>query len=334
MTLHVSRLLPVGCGALSERPLQSLAADELLALLPRHEHAAEQSVPGAEPPPSSVAESYLACQQITRTHSRSFFFSSQLLPPAKRRAVRALYAFCRISDDTVDVPNDNDPTHALGRWVWLVHSPARAHEHPILPAWHDTCHAFRLPGYLANELLAGVTMDLSINRYPTFADLWLYCYRVASVVGLLSMHIVGFAKGAEPYAIKLGVALQLTNILRDVGEDAQRGRIYLPQEDLARFGLCDDDIFAGVRDERFRALMQFEIARARRLYAESWPGIALLASDSRLAIGAASQVYSGILDKIVANEYDVYTRRAHLSSAEKLKLLPNLWWRVRQLRRQ
>ena len=182
-------------------------------------------------------------------------------------------------------------------------------------------------------MLAGVAMDLTISRYYTFDDLWLYCYRVASVVGLLSMYIVGFGHGAEPYAIKLGVALQLTNILRDVGEDASRGRIYLPQEDLQRFDLCDDDILAGVRDARFRALMDFEIARARQLYAESWPGIGLLAKDSRLAIGAASRIYGGILDKIIENDYDVYTRRAHLSLREKLRLLPDIWLQVRRLER-
>jgi 15-cis-phytoene synthase len=145
------------------------------------------------------------------------------------------------------------------------------------------------------------------------------------------MRIVGFAPGAEPYAIKLGVALQLTNILRDIGEDARRGRVYLPQEDLARFDLTDDDIFAGRIDARFRALMRFEIARARQLYAESWPGVALLSSDSRLAIGAASHVYARILDKIAANNYDVFRLRANLSTAEKLALLPDIWRKVRKL---
>jgi phytoene synthase len=208
---------------------------------------------------------------------------------------------------------------------------ALAARHPTLPAWNDTCRRHALPSALTNELLAGVAMDLTIHRYETFADLWLYCYRVASVVGLLSMRIVGFAPGAEPYAIKLGVALQLTNILRDIGEDARRGRVYLPQEDLARFDLTDDDIFAGRIDARFRALMRFEIARARQLYAESWPGVALLSSDSRLAIGAASHVYARILDKIAANNYDVFRLRANLSTAEKLALLPDIWRKVRKL---
>jgi 15-cis-phytoene synthase len=121
-----------------------------------------------------------------------------------------------------------------------------------------------------------VGMDLSISRYQTFEELQLYCYRVASVIGLLSMHIIGYDEGADLYAIQLGTALQLTNILRDVGEDATRGRIYLPLEDLERFGLCEDDILAGVQDRRFRALMRWQIERAERLYQASWPGITML----------------------------------------------------------
>jgi phytoene synthase len=307
----------------------ALAADELLALLPA---LADSALPDNDPggAPFPLAESYRACRSMILRHSRSFFFSSHFLPPPKRRAVRALYAFCRTTDDAVDLTPD-DPARALAQWLRTVRTPALAARHPTLPAWNDTCRRHALPSALTNELLAGVAMDLTIHRYETFADLWLYCYRVASVVGLLSMRIVGFAPGAEPYAIKLGVALQLTNILRDIGEDARRGRVYLPQEDLARFGLTDDDIVAGRVDARFQALMRFEIDRARQLYAESWPGVGLLSSDSRLAIGAASHVYARILDKIAANNDDVFRLRAHLSTAEKLALLPAIWRKVRRL---
>lgn len=281
-------------------------------------------------PPLSLTDSYRICRQLTHQHSKSFFFASQLLPVEKRRAVRALYAFCRASDDAVDMAT-SDPTRTLAEWVYSARSSTPPAHNPILVAWRDTCTRYKLPPALVDELLAGVAMDLTINRYATFADLWLYCYRVASVVGLLSVGIIGFAPGAVPYAIKLGVALQLTNILRDVGEDAQRGRIYLPQEDLQRFGLCDKDILAGVRDERFVELIKFEIARAHRLYTESWPGIALLPLDSRLAVGAASRVYQGILDKIVTNGYDVYSKRAFLTLREKVALLPGIWRDVRRL---
>jgi phytoene synthase len=269
---------------------------------------------------------------MTRHHSKSFFFSTQFLPPDKRRAVRALYAFCRTSDDTVDLARE-DPARELADWVRLARAPVPPPDNAVLVAWHDTRMRYGLSAALVDELLAGIAMDLTLHRYSTFADLWLYCYRVASVVGLLSMGIIGSAPNAEPYAIKLGVALQLTNILRDVGEDARRGRVYLPDEDLRQFHLSADDILAGVRDERFRALMRFEIARAHRLYDESWPGIALLPTDSHLAIGAAARIYRGILDKVITNDYDVYHQRAHLTMLEKVLLLPGIWRAVRQLTR-
>lgn len=319
-------------GATVARLAQPLPAEEQLALLFHLTDLAPH--PGTDEwhphPPHAIAEAYAECERIIRRHSKSFYFSSQFLDVEKRRAVRALYAFCRTTDDTVDLATD-DPARALAAWVHQARGNAPAHHNPVLVAWHDTRARYGLPAALVDELLAGVAMDLTIQRYATFADLWLYCYRVASVVGLLVMGITGHAPGAEPYAIKLGVALQLTNILRDVGEDAQRGRVYLPQEDLERFGLTADEILAGVLDERFRSLMRFEVQRAQRLYDESWPGIALLPPESRLAIGAAARVYRGILDKLAANGYDAHTRRAHLSLREKLARLPGIWWDVRKL---
>jgi 15-cis-phytoene synthase len=311
-----------------------LGADEQLAaisaLLPEAAWSAPTNAT-ATVPQVSLAEAYLLCQQITRRNSKSFFLSTQLLPRDKRRAVRVLYAFCRTSDDAVDLA-DGDPAAQLAAWirqVWQAHPP----EHPVLVAWRDTCRRYNLAPRLANELLAGVAMDLALTRYASFADLWLYCYRVASVVGLLSMQIIGSGPGAEAYAIKLGVALQLTNILRDVAEDAARGRIYLPQDELAAFGVTDEAILNGVCDERVRALMRFQVERAHRLYDESWPGIALLPSDGRFAVGVAATVYRGILDKIAAADYDPFCGRAHLTLREKLNTLPHTWVRVRALSR-
>ncbi|MFL5805851.1 MAG: phytoene/squalene synthase family protein [Roseiflexaceae bacterium] len=271
-------------------------------------------------PALALADAYRLCGGITRRHSRSFFLSSQFLPAEKRRAIRALYAFCRTSDNIVDDAG-GAASRALARWVALVQAPRPPSDDSVLLAWHDTAVRYRVPRALVDELLAGLAMDLLISRYPSFEDLWLYCYRVASVVGLITMRIIGHQQGAAPYAVRLGVALQLTNILRDVGEDAARGRIYLPQEDLARFGLCDDDILSRRGGGRFRALMRFEVARAHALYEAAWPGIALLSADSRFAVGAAAEIYRGILDKIVANDYDVFARRAQLSLIEKLLLL-------------
>lgn len=312
-----------------------LPAEEQLAPLLRLAEAKRISFSDDDGPPQSpqsLAAAYVFCRRLIRRHSKSFFFSTQFLPAEKRSAVRAFYAFCRTTDDTVDDASD-DPAHALAAWIYHVRAVRPDPQNPVLLAWHDTRARYRVPGRLENELLAGVAMDLSINRYTSFADLWLYCYRVASVVGLISMHITGYADGAAAYAIKLGVALQLTNILRDVGEDAARGRVYLPQEELLRFGLSDEDILYGRRDARFHALMQFQIARARRLYAESLPGIALLPADSRFGVAAAGMVYRGILDKIETNGYDVFEQRAYVPLNEKLLMLPGIWRAVQRVGR-
>ena len=318
-------------GAAGQRIVQPLPAEEQLALLFHLTDLAPYSGADEWPPhpPQATAEAYAECDRIIRQHSKSFYVSSQFLAPETRRAVRALYAFCRTTDDTVDMAT-SDPARALAAWVQQVRAARPAPHNPVLVAWHDTCTRYNLAPALVNELLAGMAMDLTIHRYATFADLWLYCYRAASVVGLLVMGITGHTPGAEPYAIKLGVALQLTNILRDVGEDTRRGRVYLPEEDLQQFGLTADDILAGVYDERFKSLMRFEIARAHRLYAESWPGIGLMPAESRVAVAAASQFYRGILDRIKANDYDAYTRRAYLRLRDKLVMLPQIWWTVRK----
>lgn len=310
---------------------QPLPAEEQLALLFHLTELSPHAGHDEWPPhtPQATAEAYAECERIIRTHSKSFFFSSQFLAPETRRAVRALYAFCRLTDDTVDLAS-GDPARALAAWVQQVRARRPAPHQPVLVAWHDTRTRYGLKPDLVDELLAGVAMDLTINHYDSFADLWLYCYRVASVVGLLVMGITGHGPGAEPYAIKLGVALQLTNILRDVGEDAGRGRVYLPREDLERFDLQAEEILAGVQDRRFKALMRFQVERAHRLYDESWPGIALLPPDSRLAVAAASRVYRGILDKLAANDYDAYSKRAHLTLREKVGRLPGIWWEVRK----
>ncbi|HEY0734678.1 MAG TPA: phytoene/squalene synthase family protein [Herpetosiphonaceae bacterium] len=310
-----------------EARLTIYPAQYYLAALPSTAHDQRYA---ALQPAYSLDRAYLECREITRQHSKSFFLASRLLPRPKRRAMEALYAFCRTSDDKVD--NNAEAAKALAHWVAKVQHPITPSDQPVLLAWADTCERYALPCELANELLAGVAMDLTIQRYATFAELWVYCYRVASVVGLLSMRIIGFDPGAEVYAIRLGIALQLTNILRDIGEDAQRGRIYLPLEDLQRFNLSEADILNGVRDDRFRALMRYEIERAEQLYRMSWPGIAMLNPDGQMAVAAAALFYRGILRKIIANDFDVFTRRAHLSAIEKITLLPTIHYQLRRLR--
>ena len=272
-----------------------------------------------------LAEAYQRCAGITRVHSRTFYLTSGLLPPEERKAARALYAFCRVSDDIVDC-DGGDRLAKLE--IWKRESLSTYPAPGIVPlAWADTRANYRIPRHYAEQLLEGVALDLIKTRYATFDELAHYCYGVASTVGLMTMHIIGFeSEAAIPYAIKLGVALQLTNILRDVGEDWANGRIYLPQEELAAFGLCEHDIDAGAVDDRWRAFMQFQIARARQLYAEAMPGIAMLGKSGRFAI--AAELYRGILEDIEEHDYNVFTRRAHLTNQEKLRLLPGIWWRT------
>ena len=273
---------------------------------------------------------YAHCAQITAYHSRSFYRASSFLPAAKRRAVRALYAFCRTTDDIVDCP-DCDPRQDLREWCDVAFATEPPHTNLVAVAWADARQRYHIPTRLAEQLIDGVARDLNQTRYATFAELTEYAYSVASTVGLMSMRIVGYCNAsAIPYAIKLGVALQLTNILRDVGEDWRAGRLYLPADELAHFDLSEDDVAHGQVDDRWRAFMRFQIARNRRLYAEAWPGIQLLNEDGRFAIAAAGDLYRRILDDIEAHDYDVFSRRAHVSTPRKLLGLFNLWWTARR----
>lgn len=279
---------------------------------------------------AALAQAYDCCESVTAVNSRSFHLASGLLPPDRRAAVRALYAFCRVSDDIVDrAAGDHDARlEAWRRLATAAHPPA---DEPVALAWAHARTRYHVPSRYAEQLIDGVGRDLRQTRYQTFDELTTYCYGVASTVGLMSMHIIGF-DGAEalPYAIKLGVALQMTNILRDVGEDWRAGRVYLPQEELAGFGLSENDLAAGLVTERWRAFMRFQIERNRRLYAESLPGIGLLHRDGRFAIAAAAQLYCGILDAIERADYDVFTRRAYVGKWSKLRMLPGIWRRSRR----
>ncbi len=282
---------------------------------------------------------------ITRRFSKSFYFSTAFLPPEKRRAIRAFYAFCRVTDDMVDAPEgapqgapSGAPAQDLAAWRLASRLPAHAQRDPVLYAWSETRDQYRVPQRYVEELIDGCEMDLTVRHYETFEELRAYCYRVASTVGLVSMHIVGVngdnpdtLQAAAPAAVDLGVALQLTNILRDVGEDLSRGRVYLPQEDLRRFGYREDDLRAGVIDDRFRALMRFEIDRANALYERGWPGIADLKPDGRLAVGAAITLYRGILGRIADNGFDVFHTRAHLTAVQKISRMPGIYRDVRRI---
>lgn len=278
-----------------------------------------------------LEEAYRHCESLTKFHSRTFYMASALLPAEKRRAVRALYAFCRISDDLVDQMKD-DIEEKLNAWRMQVLSDIISHDDPVVLAWADTRARYSIPVRYVEQLIEGVSRDLVSKRYQTFEELAEYCYGVASTVGLMAMHIIGFS-GSEaiPYAVKLGVALQLTNMLRDVGEDWHAGRLYLPQEELAAFNLSEADIAAGIVDDRWCRFMRFQIKRNRALYREALPGIALLDPDGRFAIAAAAELYRAILEDIEAHNWGVLHRRSYIGTWGKLRRLPGIWWRSRTL---
>jgi phytoene synthase len=290
-----------------------------------------EHIPGLADP-SALDRAYTYSESITREHSATFYLASALLPAEQRQAMRALYAFCRVSDDLVDCPQGGSAiadAEDFERWCRHSLSSIPPQDDLVATAWADTRVRFNIPRRYAEQLLEGVASDMHIKRYETFTDLAAYCYGVASTVGLMSMHIVGFKdESAIPYAVKLGVALQLTNILRDVAEDWQNGRLYLPLHELKAFNISEADIAAGINDDRWKAFMAFQVRRARELYAEALPGLALLERRGRVAVAAAAELYRAILDDIEAHDYDVFTRRAHISNGRKLLRLPGIGFRA------
>ena len=276
---------------------------------------------------AALRTAYKQAEKVTAQHSKSFYLASGLLPEEKRAAVRALYAFCRTVDDIVDESLDAERESQLDYWRAMVETSRFTDQDRIAVAWADTLTRYHIPRHYALQLIDGVARDLFQSRYQTFADLATYCYGVASTVGLMSMYIIGFAANeAVPYAIKLGVALQMTNILRDIGEDFRNGRLYLPREELIFYGIHESDIAAGRVTENWRQFMRFQIERTRQLYRESWPGVKMLEREGQLAVGAASVFYQGILDQIEKSGYDVFTRRASLSAWGKVRRIPALLW--------
>ena len=276
-----------------------------------------------------LGRAYQHCARLTAQHSKSFYLSSALLPADKRKATRALYAFCRVGDDLID-RSAGDPAAAIKQWSEIALTADPQTDDPVVLAWSHARSVYRIPNRYAEQLINGVSRDLVQTRYQTFEELAEYSYGVASTVGLMSMHIIGFSgPEAIPYAVKLGVALQITNILRDVGEDYRSGRMYLPQEELAAFGITEDQIAAGHVDDRWREFMRFQITRNQWLYKEAWPGIALLNRDGRFAIAAAATLYRGILDDLEAHDYNNFTRRSQVNRRGKVARLAQAWWKSR-----
>lgn len=307
--------------------------NQLLALAGQIHHPATRPFFSYWAGDASLQKAYKEAEIITSAHSKSFHFASGLLPEEKRSAARALYAFCRTVDDIVDeVELKKDRDFELNYWRNVVQTASASTDDLVAAAWADTLTRYHIPRHYALQLIDGVARDLSQTRYQTFEDLATYCYGVASTVGLMSMYIVGFkSHEAVPYAIKLGVALQMTNILRDVGEDYRNGRLYLPREELVFYGINEADIAEGRVTDNWRNFMRFQIDRTRTLYKESWEGVKMLQREGQLAIGAASVFYQGILDDIEKHDYDVFSRRASLSAWGKISRVPGLWLKIQSL---
>ena len=261
------------------------------------------------------------CESKAAKSGSSFYYSFRLLPPERRRAITALYAYCREVDDVVD--EVHDPGVARAKLAWWRTEVAAVYEgapqHPVAQALVPVVRAYRLPREHFDAVIDGMAMDLAQQRYADFADLERYCHRVAGVVGLMSAEIFGYqAPSTARFARDLGIAFQLTNIVRDVGEDARRGRIYLPQEDLARHGVSASAILRGREEPGFRALMAFEVGRAREWYARAMRELAPSDRRAQRASLAMAAIYRALLDEIERDGYRVLDRRIALTPLRKL----------------
>jgi phytoene synthase len=296
---------------------------------------------------ATLSESYEICREITANYAKTFYLGTLLMPQEKRQAIWAIYVWCRRTDELVDGPQSRLTTpETLDRWEKQLEAVFAGH--PLDEAdvaLVDTLERFPMDIQPFRDMIEGQRMDLYRSRYETFAELKLYCYRVAGTVGLMSSAVLGvddsyrtapWEKPGTGYipkeeAIALGIANQLTNILRDVGEDVGRGRIYLPLEDLKLFNYTEEELFKGVIDERWRELMRFQIQRARKYYEEAERGIRALHPDSRWPVWSALMLYQGILDVIELNDYDVFRKRAYVPTAKKMLYLPIAWLRAQAL---
>jgi phytoene synthase len=276
---------------------------------------------------AAVEASYAFCRRVARRRAKNFYYAFLLLDRTRRDAMCALYAFNRHCDDISDEPErfgHGSPREALGAWrrqleVTLAGTPA---DHPIWLAFHDTVLRFRIPGAYFYDMIEGVMSDLEPRRIRTFDELYRYCYQVAAAVGLSVLYVFGFQSAEAPaLAEKCGVAFQLTNILRDVQEDAARERIYLPEEDLARFGVDPGQLRRGPVTEPLRQLLRFEAERARRYYAEAARLVDLVDPRSRASLWALMRIYSRLLDRIEEAGFDVFSRRRRVPLWEKCAIL-------------
>nr|AFP28795.1 phytoene synthase 1 [Vitis vinifera] len=286
-------------------------------------------LPGTQ---SLLSEAYDRCGEVCAEYAKTFYLGTMLMTPERRRAIWAIYVWCRRTDELVDGPNASHITPTAfgigGGQGWKIFFQGRPFD-MLDAALSDTVAKFPVDIQPFKDMTEGMGMDLRKSRYRNFDELYLYCYYVAGTVGLMSVPVMGIAPESQATtesvykaALALGIANQLTNILRDVGEDARRGRIYLPQDELAQAGLSDEDIFMGRVTDKWRSFMKDQIKRARMFFDEAEKGITELSSASRWPVWASFLLYRQILDEIEANDYNNFTRRAYVSKAKKIVALP------------
>ena len=277
---------------------------------------------------TDLTRAYDHCEQITKSQAKNFYYAFRTLPASKRRAIYAAYAFCRICDDIVDEDRPREEKERLFKDTRrLLHEDqSGTTEHPVFTALRDATETFDIPVRYFEEVIEGVEMDIDHARFQNFEELRAYCYKVASTVGLISIEIFGYNDpGAKHYAIDLGLAMQLTNILRDLREDSLRGRIYIPLDEIASFGYSEQELKLGVTNAAFRDLMKYQVARARQYFAGGRRLVPLVSAKSRACPAVLIAFYSAILDRIEASDFDVFQRRIGLNAREKMLLMARLW---------
>lgn len=273
-------------------------------------------------------------KDIIKSYGTGYYRATLLFPRAIKEATWVVYTFVRLPDEIVDTKSDIDPVIALDQWIggWHAFLEGGLPANDIFPAFKKVCDEYQIPYEYADIFLDAMKQDLTITRYPTYKDLEDYMYGSAVMVGYMMSHIIGYRDGALPHAKALADAMQLTNFLRDIREDYEtRGRIYLPQEDMDRFGVTEAHIRDHIVDDAWCALIRFEIERARTLYCSGNEGVALLDSQGRKAVTVASRMYEGILDRIEKQAYDVFVSRAQLSPYQKTwVIIKTLLWNKNQ----
>lgn len=288
----------------------------------------------------ALRESYAECKKLNAQHGKTYYLATLLLPPAKRPFVHALYGFARYADEIVDDLNstlsDDEKASALKHWGAGVLSDiksGKSHDH-IGAALVDTVNRFNIPIAYFEAFLKSMTMDLTITEYHTYEDLLEYVYGSAAVIGLQMVPILG-ALNPDAYAAaeKLGVAFQLANFIRDVGEDLERGRVYLPITELQANGVTREMLEERVLTPEIKKALQFQIARVRELQMQATPGIAMLAPESRACIEAASELYCGIVDEVEKINYEIFEKRAKTSTWRRVKVALPAFIRARKARR-